>query len=88
MPLVSSLFSTVQIASERMDICKKCEKLSAIKTCKVCKCIMPIKVRLRHAECPIGKWKAIDDDGQMHYVDDATWEAQEHEIELLRPHPE
>lgn len=47
---------------------------------------MPIKVRLLHAECPIGKWKAIDDDGQMHYVDDATWEAQEREIELLRPH--
>jgi hypothetical protein len=68
------MFATMQIAQERYAICKQCPQLSAIKTCKECGCIMPVKVKLRHSECPIGKWGAIEDDGQMHYVDDEAWE--------------
>lgn len=68
------MFTTIQIAQERLDVCKSCSKFSAIKTCRLCGCVMPLKVKLRHSDCPIEKWKAIEDDGQMHYVDDDAWE--------------
>lgn len=84
MPLVSSLFTTAQIANERMAICKTCPKLTPIKLCRNCGCVMPAKVRLRHSECPELKWGAIEDDGQQHYVEDAVWEQQEREIEATR----
>jgi hypothetical protein len=35
---------------------------------------MPMKVKLRHAECPELKWRSIEDDGQMHFVDEQQWE--------------
>jgi len=69
------MFTTVQIAQERYQICKACPQLSAIKICKNCGCIVPAKVKLRHAECPELKWRAIEDDGQQHFVDDDQWEA-------------
>ena len=73
MSLISSMFTTVQIAQERYDMCKDCSEFSAVKTCRLCGCIMPVKVKLRYAECPAGHWGAIEDDGQMHYVDDEAW---------------
>jgi hypothetical protein len=46
---------------ERMEICRKCPELRAVVyTCKECNCIMPAKVRLKGAWCPIGKWKKIE----------------------------
>jgi hypothetical protein len=42
-------------AKERLDICKQCPKLTA-KVCQECGCFMPLKTKLKHAECPIGKW--------------------------------
>ena len=42
---------------KRYDICKGCDKLTAANTCKECGCFMPAKVKLKYAECPIGKWK-------------------------------
>ena len=37
---------------------KKCPKYDKFwKTCKVCMCFMPLKTKLRWAECPEGKWK-------------------------------
>jgi len=41
---------------------------------------MPAKVRIRTAGCPEGKWLPIEDDGQLHFVDDQVWEQQEQEI--------
>ena len=44
-------------AAERYAICRECDEFrSWAKQCKVCKCIMPIKVRLPESVCPIGKW--------------------------------
>lgn len=74
MSLISSMFVTMAIAQERYAICKQCPNFSMIKTCKLCGCVMPLKVKLRYSECPDGKWMAVEDDGQMHYVDDETWE--------------
>jgi hypothetical protein len=42
-------------AKERLDICKQCPRLKA-NVCHECGCFMPMKTKLAHAECPIGKW--------------------------------
>jgi hypothetical protein len=41
---------------KRYDICKGCDKLTVTNNCKECGCFMPAKVKLKYAECPIGKW--------------------------------
>lgn len=42
---------------ERLNICKECDRYNTLlKTCKECKCFMPIKVNLAGENCPIGKW--------------------------------
>lgn len=44
-------------AEARYEICKACPELIKItKQCKKCGCIMPGKVKLKSATCPIGKW--------------------------------
>lgn len=47
----------IQMAAERLAICNTCESYLALpKMCKHCKCVMPFKVRIKKATCPIGKW--------------------------------
>lgn len=48
-------YATAIKAKERLDICKGCPKLKA-NVCQECGCFMPLKTKLKHAECPIGKW--------------------------------
>ncbi len=44
-------------SNRRLDICKQCPELIQVTNqCKKCGCIMPIKVKLKEAVCPIGKW--------------------------------
>lgn len=44
-------------AEERLNICLSCDKLIKLtKQCRECGCIMPAKVKLENATCPIGKW--------------------------------
>jgi hypothetical protein len=46
-----------QTAIDRYAICLECDRFfKATKQCKECGCIMPLKVKLKNAECPIGKW--------------------------------
>jgi len=49
------------IAQQRYDICKSCPRLTVLKLCNICNCIMPVKVKFAQAECPAGKWRSIDD---------------------------
>jgi hypothetical protein len=42
--------------NQRMKICESCEKLSILKFCKECNCLMPVKTYLNFASCPLGKW--------------------------------
>ena len=38
---------------KRMSICNKCEYLLPyVKVCKICKCVMPLKVRFEKESCP------------------------------------
>ena len=42
---------------ERYSLCKSCEHLYKLtKQCDLCSCVMPIKVGIPEASCPIGKW--------------------------------
>ena len=46
-----------QVAKQRLSMCIECDRLfSLTNQCKECGCFMPVKVKLREADCPIGKW--------------------------------
>jgi hypothetical protein len=41
----------------RYSMCLECpELINLTKQCKKCGCLMPMKTKLKHAECPVGKW--------------------------------
>jgi hypothetical protein len=49
--------SSVFEAQERLDVCLECPSLiHATKQCKECGCFMALKVKLKEATCPLGKW--------------------------------
>lgn len=44
-------------SNRRLDICKKCEYFRELtKICKLCHCIIPLKVKFDLAECPDKRW--------------------------------
>ena len=47
------------VAAERMEICRTCPSLLPTQQCRECWCIMPLKTKLPHAFCPLGKWDAV-----------------------------
>jgi hypothetical protein len=45
------------IADKRMSICNDCDRLIPVThQCKECGCFMKMKVKLKAATCPLGKW--------------------------------
>ena len=49
--------ASVGVASARLEICLECPELIKVtKQCKQCGCVMPGKVKLLHATCPLDKW--------------------------------
>ena len=49
-------------AKKRLEICNGCAHLTKLtQQCKKCGCFMHLKVKIAPAECPIGKWKAVDE---------------------------
>ena len=53
----SEYFCPTSIKERRFNICKECENFNkTMKTCKICGCIMPIKVAFSNFSCPITKW--------------------------------
>lgn len=45
------------VRENRYNICKSCDEFDKnFKICKVCSCIMPVKVVWTDSECPTGKW--------------------------------
>jgi hypothetical protein len=48
---------TEEIESTRYSICSNCpELIKATTQCKQCGCFMKMKVKLKEATCPLGKW--------------------------------
>lgn len=45
---------------ERIAHCKACPRLTFMLTCEICNCFMPAKSKLAGAECPEGKWFAVE----------------------------
>lgn len=46
-----------EIADQRMAICDQCEaKDHKLNVCTVCGCLLPAKVKLKKASCPMEKW--------------------------------
>jgi len=47
----------IQMAADRLAICEKCEwYLKLPKMCRHCGCLMPFKVKIKAAGCPMRKW--------------------------------
>jgi hypothetical protein len=44
------------VAQARYDMCKGCPFLLPTTQCNKCGCFMKAKVKLSHAECPVGHW--------------------------------
>lgn len=50
-------YAEESVAEKRFSICMKCPELLKItKQCKKCGCLMHLKTKLAHAECPLEKW--------------------------------
>ena len=49
-----------KVSSERFDICKDCDKLTVMNTCRACGCFMKAKVKFKKAFCPLDKWGASE----------------------------
>lgn len=50
-----------EVSQKRLEICLQCEHFfKPSRQCKKCGCLMDLKTRLAHSECPIGKWKAVE----------------------------
>ena len=43
--------------ASRLKVCDNCPHLNKFKVCKICKCFMPLKARIKRAECPLKKWE-------------------------------
>ena len=49
--------ASAELQEKRLDICSTCEHLIKFThQCKKCGCFMKLKVKLKNASCPIGKW--------------------------------
>lgn len=49
--------ATDELAKNRLTICEECDRLIKVtKQCKECGCVMPLKVKLKKATCPLSKW--------------------------------
>lgn len=67
-----TIFLKKEVAQARYNICKTCDVFNtAIKLCKECGCVMPIKVKFAAADCPLGKW-AVNTNEQDFYVSNET----------------
>ena len=45
---------------ERYCICQKCE-FNKFSICQKCGCVLKAKTKAEDAECPVGKWKTIEE---------------------------
>jgi len=49
--------ATDELANDRLKTCENCDSLIKLtKQCKECGCFMVLKVKLKQATCPLGKW--------------------------------
>jgi hypothetical protein len=62
MPILDTIWTRRRkIADERMAICKTCEHLENLRRCNKCGCFMDAKTVFMDAECPLDKWRPIEE---------------------------
>jgi hypothetical protein len=49
-------FASEETIAQRSELCNNCPSYNRLKICAECGCIMPLKVKIKSAVCPIGKW--------------------------------
>lgn len=49
------------LQTARLAICKTCPELTTLNRCQKCGCFMAVKVKLRGAHCPLGKWPQLEE---------------------------
>jgi len=49
-------FASEETITQRSELCNNCPSYSVLKICAECSCIIPLKVKIKAAVCPIGKW--------------------------------
>ena len=49
-------FASKELQEQRYETCKGCDAFTALKTCRECGCIMPLKIKIADAACPLEKW--------------------------------
>jgi len=54
--LITQEHASDDIQEARIALCEACEHYMATKQCAKCFCFMPLKVKIKGAFCPIGKW--------------------------------
>jgi hypothetical protein len=64
------MFASKEIAQARKATCDSCEKKTML-TCNECGCLIPAKVRLGMATCPLNKWSSSE------AVLDQPWDIQD-----------
>lgn len=52
----NSFIAAADVQTDRYEICKQCTAFTALKTCRECNCIMPLKIKIASASCPLVKW--------------------------------
>jgi len=47
-----------EVHKKRVDVCMTCENYSNNigQYCKICRCYVPVKTKLKNTTCPINKW--------------------------------
>ncbi len=67
------------VQQERLSICQSCPFYrKKVGQCKKCGCIMPQKVKLADATCPVHKWgKYVSDINEISFRED--WDPEENE---------
>lgn len=52
----AGFFASTELQEQRYETCKGCDAFTALKTCRECGCIMPLKIKIAGAACPLDKW--------------------------------
>ena len=53
---VTGFIASKELQEQRYEICKSCDSFTALKTCRECGCIMPLKIKIASVRCPLEKW--------------------------------
>ena len=54
--IAQQFFASEETITQRSELCSNCPSYSLLKICAECRCIMPLKVKIKSTVCPIGKW--------------------------------